>query len=201
MGTRGFIGFVADGVEKIAYNQFDSYPDGVGATVLDFLWANRHELTCTRHSSVSGSAPDLIRKLRVVGENSTPTAEDVERLSQYADLRVGTRDPREWYVLLRETQGNPALMLQAGVIEDASGFPLDSLFCEWGYLVDMDAKTFEVYRGFQRSPHGKGRFASRGEGRAAPLGNEYHPVALAQSWPLDKLPTHDEFLAALNEDE
>lgn len=30
MGTRGFITFVIDGVEKTAYNHFDSYPSNWG---------------------------------------------------------------------------------------------------------------------------------------------------------------------------
>lgn len=37
MGTRGTWGFVADGDEKLTYNHFDSYPDGLGVDVLDAL--------------------------------------------------------------------------------------------------------------------------------------------------------------------
>lgn len=195
MGTRGFITFVADGVEKTAYNHCDSYPGGLGVDVLTFLRANRHELTCDRHSQQSGSAPDLIRKLRVVDPGSTPTPADVQRLSQFANLNVSTRSADDWYVLLRETQGDPAAMLTAGVIEDAKDFPLDSLFAEYGYVVDIDARTFEAYEGFQHDTHDKGRFAAR-QGREG-----YAPVALAKSWPLDSLPSDEEFLAALEEND
>ncbi|WP_433233941.1 hypothetical protein [Actinomadura nitritigenes] len=192
MGTRGFIGFVADGEEKIAYNQFDSYPSGVGVTVMEWLR--------------SGSTPHLreqVKALRVVPDDSEPTPEDIQRLSEFADLRVSDKDPREWYVLLRDTQGDPGAILRAGVIEDASGFPLDSLFCEWGYLIDLDAETFEVYRGFQHQPHDKGRFASRGGEQYANAGlpHGYYPVALAKSWPLAELPTPEQFLDALGEGE
>ena len=193
MGTRGFVGFVVDGTEKIAYNQFDSYPDGLGVDVLEWLRSAAADVASLRERATA---------LRVVQSDTEPTAEDVERLAGFADLKVSTKDPREWYVLLRETQGEPALMLQAGVIEDASHFPLDSLFCEWGYLVDLDAETFEVYQGFQQSPHRKGRFAGRrGPMRAGLIGGAYRPVALAKSWPLDKLPTREAFLSALGEGE
>ena len=37
MGTRGAIGFRLDGVDKVAYNHFDSYPSGLGADVLTEL--------------------------------------------------------------------------------------------------------------------------------------------------------------------
>lgn len=195
MGTRGFTGFVAEGREVIAYQQFDSYPSGVGVTVLEWL-----RFAATDAANLR----EKVTALHVVTDDSEPTTEDIERLAGFADLKVSTEDPREWYVLLRETQGNPALMLQAGVVLDASHFPLDSLFCEYGYLIDLDAETFEVYEGFQRSPHRKGRFASRsGEqhGGHGLIGGGYHPVALAKSWPLDKLPSRDEFLSALGEDE
>jgi len=185
MGTRGFVGFVVDGNEKIAYNHFDSYPGGLGTDVLG--WLRKTHL---------GGARRLAGELRVVGENDEPTEEDVERLAGYTNRNVGGPSERPtWYQLLRETQGNPAAMLDAGVIEDASNFPADSLFAEWGYVVDFDAQTFEAYKGFQRSPHTGGRFATR-KGREG-----YYPVQLVVSWPLDDLPDDEAFLAALEPDE
>ena len=195
MGTRGFIGFVADEREAITYNQFDSYPSGVGVDVLGWLRFAAQDVPALRGK---------VKALQVVENSSEPTAEDVERLSGFADLNVSEKDPREWYVLLRETQGNPARMLQAGVVLDASDFPLDSLFAEWGYVVDLDREVFEVYEGFQRRPHTKGRFASRGGQRYGDkgfMGGGYYPVALARSWPLPELPTQEEFLAALEGDD
>jgi hypothetical protein len=187
MGTRGFIGFVVDGVEKIAYNRFDSYPSGLGANVLG--WLRKAHL---------GGARRLAGELRVVDPASTPSTEDIERLRGYANLRVGTQHVDDWYVLLRETQGNPAAMLDAGVIEDASHFPTDSLFAEWGYVVDFDANTFEVYRGDQNQRHEDGRFA----GRTGPGGSQgYYPVRLIKSWTLSDLPNEADFIAAVDPEE
>jgi hypothetical protein len=188
MGTRGFLGFVADDTEKIAYCHFDSYPSGLGLATLRWLRA-------------AMDAPDVLRKriveLRVVDPDSHPTEADIERLSRYADTGVSTKRLDDWYVLLRETQGNPHAMLDAGVIEDASGFPADSLFAEWGYVVDLDAMTFEVYEGFQNNRHSKGRFARRPVPQHSSSLPTYYPVALIRSWPLTELPSDDEFVAEL----
>jgi hypothetical protein len=192
MGTHGFITFVANGEEKTAYNHFDSYPDGLGLDVLEWLLIARDSVSALR---------EQVKALRVVDPESRPTAEDVERLKKYANQNVSTRALDEWYVLLRATQGDPHAMLDAGVIEDASGFPADSLFAEWGYVVDLDTEVFEVYRGFQTQPHSKGRFANRGEGTRSALGTEYFPVAKIRSWAFHELPTAEEFTAVFAGDD
>lgn len=200
MGTRGFIGFVADGIEKIGYNHNDSYPDGLGVNVLNWVIGNQHGLTCDIRRGESGGPADLIRRLRVIDSNAEPTEAEIKQFKGTYNPNVGGRSERPtWYQLLRETQGNPAAILRAGAIEDASNFPADSLFAEWGYMVDLDAQTFEVYRGFQTEPHDRGRFARR-DPRDMSVGR-YYPVALAASWPLDSPPTHSEFLSILERDE
>jgi hypothetical protein len=195
MGTRGFIGFVVDGVEKITYNGYDSYPDGLGVDSLAFATAASDSISALR---------DRAMALRLVSDNDEATAEDIARLRRYADTRVSTGKLTEWYVLLREAQGDWQATLDAGVMVDATDFPLDSLFAEWGYIIDLDTMTFEVYRGFQKAPHDLGRFAKRDpylpEHRVkADL--FYAPVALVASWPLQALPTEQEFLATFIEDE
>jgi hypothetical protein len=37
MGTRGLYGFRKDGVDKTTYNHYDSYPEGLGNLVVDFV--------------------------------------------------------------------------------------------------------------------------------------------------------------------
>ncbi len=160
MGTRGFVGFVVDGTEKIAYNHWDSYPSGLGVDVLK--WLRDADLNEARTQAAA---------LRVVDANSTPTDEDIERLRQYADTNVSTRELTEWYVLLHNTQGDPAAILAAGVIEDGSGYGGQ----EYGYLVDFDANRLVVHDG----------------NRAAPV---------LGSWSLTDLPEDDAFLRALKDD-
>lgn len=188
MGTRGFVGFIVDGDEKVAYNHLDSYPPGLGVAVLTWLRVARDNVPALR---------EQVKKLQVVDPDSTPTGQDIERLSEYADTSVSRGRLDDWYTLLRETQGNPHAILEAGVIEDASGFPADSLFCEYGYLVDLDAEVFETYQGFQTSPHNRGRFAALPLPREYTATPDYYPVALAASWPLAELPSEEELCTAL----
>lgn len=199
MGTRGFITFVADKQEKTAYNHWDSYPEGKGVQILAWLRKAAEHPAALREAA---------KRLRVVSPQSMPTTEDIGQLMRFADTSVSTGNLGEWYVLLRHTQGDPGAMLDAGVIEDASEFPLDSLFAEYGYVIDLDGDgLFEVYRGFQKEPHDKGRFARRTSYLDYQCASEnkrmmtglYYPVALAARWPLADLPTEADFLEALKE--
>lgn len=190
MGTRGFITFVVGGAEKTTYNHSDSYPEGLGLDTLRWLRTVVSDLDGLREQA---------SQLRVVDPTSIPTEEDQRRLAEFANTSVSNGRLDEWYVLLRRTQGEPGEMLRAGVIEDASEFPLDSLFAEWGYVVDLDVERFEVYRGFQHHPHDKGRFAAHSP-RDDRYGGPYYPVALVASWPLAELPSDDDLRAVERSD-
>lgn len=50
MGTRGAYGFYKDGQNKLTYNHFDSYPEGLGNTVVDFCRATmrKGEIKCIK---------------------------------------------------------------------------------------------------------------------------------------------------------
>lgn len=187
MGTRGFMGFVSNGIEKLTYNHFDSYPDGLGTQILD--WA--------RHADLDAARP-LVDSLRMVQDHDTPSvADQVAHAASHEEVSTG----KDWYALLRAHQGDIGATLAAGVMIDSSGFPYDSLFAEWGYLIDFDEETFEVYRGFQESAPRAGRWAT--PERIAHeqemygtqvTGVRYHAVALCAVWSLRHLPTEEEFL-------
>lgn len=183
MSTRGFLGFVADEHETITYVHFDAYPSGLGADVLK--WAR----TVTDWDAVRQQAASLIH----IDGDAMPTDEQRAALARYAKPGVGGSkdDPgEEWYRLLHGTFGDPAATLASGYAPHAPDWPGDSLFCEWGYLVDLDAETFEVYQGFQQTPH-KGRFFDR----KTDSSSGYEPVKLLAAWPLNALPDDDAFLA------
>jgi hypothetical protein len=184
MGTRGFYGFVVKGEEKIGYTHWGGHPEGVGIDLL--TWA----------SGVSPEEWDEIKELaaavRPVTNEIAPTDEDIEKCKPWTDLGVSERSTSDWYCLLRHAQGDVAGMLETGYVMDNHEFPLDSLMCEGGALVDLDTMRFEYYHGFIHEPHQDGRYASR-----LPDGRDgYYPCRLAASWPLDELPSGEEFLAA-----
>lgn len=181
MGTRGFVGFVSDGKEAIAYSHANAYPGGVGLDTL--AWLDRTNLDV---------AAKAAKNVRIVAGTTEPTDEDIEHLAQYLNRHVGGPSERPtWYQLLRGTQGQLGEMIAAGVVEDASEFPREGHSCEWGYLVDFDTWRFEVYRGGQEHAHSDGRFAD-----AEPDEDGCFPCRLVASWPLDERPDEDAFLAA-----
>jgi hypothetical protein len=172
MGTRGLWGFVIDGETKVTYNHFDSYPGGLGTDLVKAL-----------DSWDPASLLAAARALVMVNEDEKPTPEQQQTLMQHADLNVGSGSPGDWYVLLRETQGDPQATLDAGYMIDSFAFGYDSLFCEWGYVInlDSDGATFEVYQGFQNATTDEGLWKD-GE-----LDNGYGPVKLIASIPLSEL--------------
>jgi len=80
MGTRGFLGFVVDGDEKIGYSHYDSYPSGLGIDTLTWLREAVSDMDglCTQAAA-----------LRVVSDDVAPTDEDVERLRPFLDAGIG----------------------------------------------------------------------------------------------------------------
>lgn len=192
MGTRGFLGFVGNGKSVITYNHYDSYPSHLGVNVLAWLCqVDDFELVKV-----------LIESMREVDDNrNPPTRAQMEGLKDFSDLGVmGNIEVQpNWYQVLRNTQGDPEAILTAGFYEDASKFPLDSVFCEWGYLIDTDAGVLEVYRGFQHEPHHEGRFAQLKAPERPNAGiGKYYPVKLIASFPLGDLPSDEEFLRAVD---
>jgi hypothetical protein len=209
MGTRGAFGFILGESEKIAYNHFDSYPDGKGLDVLRFV--RGADLPYLRQQA---------EELKVVGD-TPPTPEDVEALKPWTDLGVSEQSTEDWYCLTRGMQGDLGETLNSGYMLDGSDFPLDSLFCEWAYIVDLDQNVFEVYKGFQENLPTKGRWAGRPTAEedaanfkahieyAKKQGREpwqeetskYKAVELIASWPLTALPSDDQFLAETTQKE
>ena len=182
MGTRGFLTFAIDHQEKTSYIHADAYPEHQGLIVLRWLRdsaVNQVEVMYQR-----------ARELRVVEPDSVPSAWDVERLARHWRPIAGDRPP-SWYSLLRGTQGDPALMLEAGVMEGARDWPCHPQ-ARWGYLIDLDARRLEVYEGGRREPHDRGRFAGRDPFMLGGLG--FRPPALIASWPFRALPSDTAFV-------
>lgn len=189
MGTRGTWGFVLDQEEKLTYNHFDSYPEGLGVDLV--AWLREQDIEALK---------DQVRALRLVDDDTPPTQEEIARAKglELHDGNVSTGSEVEWYSLLRGAQGDPGLTLTMGCMEEGNAFAMDSLFCEWGYVIDLDNERLEVYKGFQTAPHERGRFAGRGGGRES-VGSTYYPIAEVGSFDLRSLPTPDEFVAQINQ--
>ncbi len=68
------------------------------------------------------------------------------------------------------------------MIEDATTFLYDSLFCEWAYIINLDTQELEIYRGGNKEKP-LGRF------KEIPMADSgYYAVTFVKSLPLDDLP-------------
>lgn len=179
MGTRGIVGFTLDGEDKLTYNHYDSYPDSLGEDMVDFV----------RNMDAAAVKKQVQKLILVQEDGADPTPEQIEKLNHYCNPNVGARlsdarsnPPINWYQLLRETQGDPAAILEAGYMVDSRTFILDSLFCEYAYIINFDTNMLEFYKGFQREP-GEGRFQYPNSAT-----HEYYPCTLVGEYPLDNVP-------------
>ncbi|KUJ21516.1 uncharacterized protein LY89DRAFT_376614 [Mollisia scopiformis] len=145
MGTRGLLGVVIDGQRYATYNHFDSYPEGLGKGIMEFLlslepkdWAKMAE---------------MVREIEWVDEDSKAPLELQEKYINldFADetLNDGSDGRSDWYWMLRKMQGSNALpeILSGNLkhmIQNVK-FLKDGLFCEWAYFVDFEKKTIEIW--------------------------------------------------------
>lgn len=186
MGTRSATGVRVDGTDKISYNQFDGGLDCVGSNIVkEFADALEADPFSTADEIIEGWRVKA-RAALLVSEKSEPTDAQIKQFKQHANRGVSSRQLTEWYVLLRELQGSILGRLDAGVFIDNNGFINDSLFCEWAYVLNLDEKVLEVYRGFQEKRRkNAGRYMAAA---VAPDDCGYWPCALIAAVPITDLP-------------
>jgi len=176
MGTRGCYGFRIDGKDKLTYNHFDSYPSGLGLSILQYA-----------HDRSMKNMTEVAKRIKLVCSKK-PTKKQIQICKKYADLGVSTGKIDDWYCLLRDAQGNLEAHDTVPFMIDSSEFVYDSLFCEWAYIINLDTKVLEIYKGFNKNPNEKGRYA--GQKEKVPAGQkepEYYGVRLVYELPLKDL--------------
>ena len=142
MGTRGAYGFIVDGKTKISYNHSDSYPSGLGKDIINFISRNRLAII-----------QKFAKSIKMVDSSKQPTAPQLKKL-----VALGIVEPdnkNEWYDILREFQGNlqQSFENQNIFMTDEPNFVLDSLMCEYAYIINLDDGILEFYEGFKSNHH------------------------------------------------
>lgn len=180
MSTRGTISFRINGEDKLAYNHSDSYPSGLGE---DFVQQVKELIKDPEKLKTQ------VQNLRMVSKKSSaPTVEDIKKLSRWTDLNVSEQSTSDWYCLLRNSQGSLIDILKCGYMLDAEGFILDSLFCEYAYILNLDDGIVEFYKGFQNKKHNKGRYGQLTNPPKYAGQEPYYGCALVGTFPMDKIP-------------
>lgn len=168
MGTRGCYGFRKDGVDKLAYNHYDSYPSGLGSDVVKF---------CKETSVKEMNA--IFDKIMLVDESGIPTLEQIAECHKYYDGSVSSQTVEDWYCLLRHAQGDLNVYKNGlRYMIDNHDFIKDSLFCEYAYIINLDTKKLEFYVGFQKTPDETNRYGIEDH-------RGYYPCKLVSSYSLN----------------
>ena len=196
MGTRNLTVVVHNQEVKVAqYGQYDGFPDSLGVKLLKFF----------SNPANTENLKKILPKVRLWNEKDQKQQDEFLEsigctngiLNDKQKEEFKKRYPfryRERYGRLREGQILEVLLefhhLDELATTDAYDFASDSLFCEWAYVIDYDTNTFEVYKGLNTSGISE-------EDRFFPLydgENDYYPVKILASFPLDQLPDENEFL-------
>jgi len=129
MGTQGKFGFLYKGKLYMRYNHEDSEPDCLGVhLLLEILHANLDDWI------------KLLENIKEVPHGVEPTQEDIEKLKKYTCLEVSQGSTKEWYCLLRYTQGSFYHVLNSGYLENVKG----DVYDEYTYVLDLDNMVFKA---------------------------------------------------------
>jgi hypothetical protein len=166
MGTRGVYGFRFREQDKLTYCHFDSYPSYLGGLVLEFIQKTPAE-----------DMRGIFNRITLVKEDDpkdAPSEALQRKYQEYFDETVAGGRKTDWYCLLRRAQGDLGVYAR-GVrhMIDFNEFIKDSLFCEYGYIVNLDTEALEFWLGFQREPDPGCRYGTSRNGSG------YYPCQMA----------------------
>lgn len=202
MGTRHLIAVHANGEYKIAqYGQWDGYPEGQGVDILKFirdkekLQKLKSKLKNCRFYDEEGVDAEFLKSYN---ENCPTWSIDQDNRTDEQKLWFNTFISRDLGAEILDSVANSE---GECLLDNSITFSGDSLFCEWCYVIDFDKSTFEVYHGYNSGELNDNRFASYKVVEEHRGDNQYSPVDLLKSYDLNNLPTDEQFLKDLNEDE
>jgi hypothetical protein len=180
---------ISDGKTKVAqYCQWDGYPTGQGQDILKFFRNNDLlKFKSALDKCVFISDDDVKEKLLEFGvSDGWMNMEQAKKFkAKYPQLSRDMGAEVLAHIYNAETV--------SVVLTDNTNFAGDSLFCEWAYVLDLDANKLEVYKGFNQTPLSENdRFYSLQESikkREEP----YYPVKLIATYDLSSIPTDEDF--------
>lgn len=142
MATRGIYGFYKNGVNKLTYNHYDSYPSCLGDKVLYFL-KNTTELELN----------DIFNNIVLVEGNDYPDEKESEILKSLGFPVEYHGEPLNWNEIIGCNSHDFSLLkTKFPFMINDNNFIKESLFCEWGYIINLDDNSLEIYEGFQKEP-------------------------------------------------
>ena len=189
MGTRNLTIVHKNGEYKVAqYGQWDGYPEGVGATLLNFLKCVNMDAFRNAIDNVSFYTQDELDEID-------------KSIADMKEIIPSYNWQRDYPHLSRDCGGdilNRIVFKGATKLKNAIDFAADSLFCEWAYVIDLDTNKFEIYKGFNKEElNCDERFyylEEKSEGG-------YHPIKFIKAYNINELPDEKIFISDLTPDD
>lgn len=143
MSTRGAIGFIKNKQYKVSYNHWDSYLEGKGVEVVNFIKRNSLE-----------RMNEIFDNMIMVNQTDIPTEEQRKEIlkfwkknnikNNYEPIKFGNGNA-DWYYYLSVTNGYPEYYNKGlRYMTDDKDFIKDTLFCEFAYLIDLDENKLHI---------------------------------------------------------
>lgn len=149
MGTNGVLGFKIDNQLKCWYCHWDSQPQYLGTELVKFI----EQLN--KHNALS-ILLDKAKKIKWMSDHDNPSKNDIEKYRIFKKKYV---KPDCWSNLLSNAQGVNGLVYllqdKLNVFADSASFLENSMCCEWGYVLNFDNNTLDIYKGLQTEPDSK----------------------------------------------
>lgn len=154
MGTRGTYGYRKNKQDKLMYNHYDSYPEGLGQRMLEYI-----KMYSTKEIN------DVCDEIKFIEEDES------NNIYREMENKIQSRD-----VYLSSFHEDKTILMP-----ENNDFIKDSLFCEWGYIVNLDTECLEVWEGFQKKSQKGNRYGRKKNN------DGYYPCALIAEIPFDDL--------------
>lgn len=196
MGTRNLTVVILDGEVKVAqYGQWDGYLQGQGETVFHFI-ENVMDLRVFKAAVRKCSFlkdEEITSRWKMLGADG----------SGLVHHSVATKFANLYPELSRDVAANILKMIhkrKTGMrLANSVDFAGDSLFCEYGYVLDLDKKVLEIYKGCNQEPLTiKDRFFN-----ISKPNKEYEQIKLLKKLPFSKVTkkTLNKLIKELDSDE
>lgn len=201
MGTRNLTVVIQNNEVKVAqYGQWDGYPSGQGATIVEFILEKLNTESNLKEFREKVASTYFISHEEIL---DLWVEAGADRDSDFVTFVVSNRFNANHPQLDRDMGSKVLYFINNSTtpvqLKNSYDFASDSLFCEWAYVIDLDNLVLEVYKGFNKQPIDESnRFFNLMESCADDV--KYYPVALERKIPFHELVSVSDFIS-LMEDE